>query len=192
MRLGTTMKVLIQDLPARQEIDLGAEFVRAAIDGLPIRAALERPEDDPEAGVARAEIDLSIDNDIDNAVFARGTVRGWMNVACSRCVEPARVSLEEQIFASFLPRAGIPAADPDDELEATEDDVDVYPYDDEQVDLEPLLREQLVLAIPYAPLCKPDCKGLCSVCGVDMNRETCTCDRHIADPRLAALKDLKV
>jgi uncharacterized protein len=189
MRLGTTMKVLLQDLPARQEIDLGAEFVRAAIDGLPIRAALERPDDDPEAGSVRAEIDLTSDDD---NVFARGSVRGWMEVACSRCVEPTRLPLDEHIYASFLPRAGLPTEDPDDEREVTEDDVDVYPYDDEEVDLEPLLREQLVLAIPYAPLCKPDCKGLCSVCGIDLNREACTCDRHIVDPRLAALKDLKV
>lgn len=183
------MKVRVQDLPTHQEIDLGAEFVRAAIDGLPIRAALERPADDPQAGAVQAEIDLTAESE---NVFARGTVRGWMEVACSRCVEATRIALDEHVHASFLPRAGIPVEDDDAEVEATEDDLDVYPYDDEEVDLEPLLREQLVLAIPYAPLCTPDCKGLCTVCGIDLNRETCTCDRHIVDPRLAALKDLKV
>ncbi|HUH02171.1 MAG TPA: DUF177 domain-containing protein [Kofleriaceae bacterium] len=189
MRHGTSMKVRVQDLPSRQEIDLAADFVRLAIDGLPVRAALERPADDPQAGAVRAEIELSVEHD---NVFARGTVRGWMEVACSRCVEATRIVLDEAIVASFLPRAGMPTESEDEVAEATEDDVDLYPYDDEEVDLEPMLREQLVLAIPYAPLCKPDCKGLCVVCGVDMNRESCGCDRHIVDPRLAALRDLKV
>jgi uncharacterized protein len=78
-----------------------------------------------------------------------------------------------------------------DEPPVTEDDLDVYPYDEDQVDLEPLLREQVILAVPFAPLCREDCKGLCSQCGSDLNEGACDCPPLI-DPRLAALKDLKV
>lgn len=181
------MKVRIADLPSRQSIELDAAFVRAAIDALPMRSALERPDDDPDAGRASAEIELSVESD---NVFARGTLAGWIEVACGRCVCAARITFDDQLAVSFLPRARVP--EDDDEVELTEDDLDVYPYDEDEVDLEPLLREHVILAIPYAPLCKPDCKGLCTVCGEDLNQTECACDRHVADPRLAALKDIKL
>ena len=54
-----------------------------------------------------------------------------------------------------------------------------------------MLREQFVLAVPFAPLCREDCKGLCPQCGIDLNTGTCACEKPV-DPRLAALKGLKI
>ncbi len=183
------MKVRIADLPAHQQITLGTEFVRSAIAELPMRQALERPADDPDAGQGEADLELYADG---ANVFVRGTARGWIEVACSRCVGTARVDFAEKVAVTFMPRAQVPEDDPDGELEVTEDDIDVFPYDDDEVNLEPLLREQIILAIPYAPLCRPDCRGLCSVCGADLNAGECGCDRAVIDPRLAALKDIKL
>ncbi len=183
------MKVRIADLPAHQQITLGTEFVRTAIAELPIRQALERPADDPDAGQGEADIELYADS---TNVFARGTIRGWLEVACSRCVGPARVEFADKVAVTFMPRAQIPEGGSEDDLELTEDDLDVYPYDEDEIDLEPLLREQIILAVPYAPLCRPDCRGLCSVCGADLNAGECGCDRAVIDPRLAALKDIKL
>jgi uncharacterized protein len=60
-----------------------------------------------------------------------------------------------------------------------------------QIDLAPLAREYLLLDEPITPLCRPDCKGLCPVCGANWNREHCAHENQPpADPRLAALKDL--
>ena len=53
------------------------------------------------------------------------------------------------------------------------------------------MREQFYLALPMKPLCGDDCKGLCPVCGTNLNRGTCDCKRDWEDPRLAALKTLK-
>jgi uncharacterized protein len=75
--------------------------------------------------------------------------------------------------------------------EVREEDLDVFPFDGEKIDLEPLFREQFVLAVPFAPLCREDCKGLCPQCGIDRNTGTCNCEKPI-DPRLAALKGLKL
>jgi uncharacterized protein len=189
------VKVLLREIPCKRSFDLDPTFVGKALTGLPIRAALERPDDDPSVGTATAALDLSIES---RNVFVRGNLTGWFEVACGRCLGPARIPLEEDLAVTFLPRSEMPAdadaAAPGEEAEASfeEDDVDVYPYDGEQVDLEQLLREQLVLAVPFAPLCRPDCQGLCPVCGTDLNREPCACDRRPVDPRLAALKDLKV
>ena len=81
--------------------------------------------------------------------------------------------------------------DHEEGAEVSEEDLDVFPFDGERVDLEPLLREQFVLAVPFAPLCAETCKGLCPQCGIDRNTASCSCQPPI-DPRLAALQGLKI
>ena len=184
------MKVPLREMPCHRSVVLGNELVRDVVSGLAIRAALERPADDPQAGQASAELELYAE---DTNVFARGAVKGWVEVACGRCVEAVRVLIDETIHVTFLPREQVPAEPEDgEEVEITEDDLDLYPYDGDEIDLLPLLREQVVMAVPFAPLCAETCKGLCPRCGSNLNTDPCDCDRHVVDPRLAALKDLKV
>jgi uncharacterized protein len=61
--------------------------------------------------------------------------------------------------------------------------------EDGQIDLEPLLREYALLEFPISPVCKPDCKGLCPVCGENLNKTDCG-HRLEADSQFAVLKDL--
>ena len=58
------------------------------------------------------------------------------------------------------------------------------------IDLAPVLREYVLLEIPIRPLCKVDCKGLCPICGNNLNESTCNHEDEIGDPRLASLKTL--
>jgi len=58
------------------------------------------------------------------------------------------------------------------------------------IDLNPVLREYTVLEIPISPLCKPDCKGLCPICGNNLNESSCNHEDESGDPRLASLKSL--
>jgi uncharacterized protein len=163
---------------------------------MPMREALAAPEGDSQAGHGAADLDLYADG---AHAFAAGKFQGEVTVACSRCIEPVRLPIEEQLRVTFMPRHELPAEDEDapdageaDEgAEVTEGDLDLFPYDGEVIDLEPLFREQFVLAVPYAPLCREDCKGLCPQCGIDRNTGTCSCEPPI-DPRLAALKGLKL
>jgi uncharacterized protein len=62
--------------------------------------------------------------------------------------------------------------------------------DDGAIDLEPVVRDEVVLDIPLAPLCRPDCRGLCSVCGTDLNSDPCSGHTDESDHPLAALKQL--
>ncbi|MCU0484629.1 MAG: DUF177 domain-containing protein [Anaerolineales bacterium] len=62
--------------------------------------------------------------------------------------------------------------------------------EDGKINLEPLLREYLLLSIPITPLCRPDCKGLCSECGENLNENTCQHIPENIDPRLETLKIL--
>ncbi|ACY14436.1 YceD family protein [Haliangium ochraceum] len=223
---SSPLTVPLRELPADRRVELGSEFVREALAGLPMREALERPADDPRAGEVSAS--LSLYGEEDN-VFVRGPLEGWLEVACSRCLGPARVEFDESLAVTFLPKARIPAEDEDggedkdkdaagdgaaaksakaksaktnkgakdttgDEaelgVELEDDDIDLYGYEGESIDLTPLFHDQVVLAVPFAPLCHEDCKGLCPQCGVDRNRETCDCKPPI-DPRWVALQNLK-
>jgi uncharacterized protein len=58
------------------------------------------------------------------------------------------------------------------------------------IDLAPVLRDYILLEIPISPLCRPDCKGLCPICGNDLNESTCHHEDDAVDPRLASLKSL--
>jgi uncharacterized protein len=184
--------VLLRDLPTRRRLEVPAVRVGDWLKGLPMRDALGAPEDDPEAGHGVAELDLYADG---AHVFAHGTFQGELTVACSRCVGPVKLPIDEKILVTFMPLHEMPEESEDEAseegAEVGEDDLDLFPYEGEAVDLEPLLREQFVLAVPFAPLCREGCKGLCPQCGIDRNTGTCTCAAPI-DPRLAALKGLKL
>ncbi len=192
MKQDTAYTVRVTELPTERTFELDARFVREALQGMTLRDALDRPEDDAEAGAATAEVELHAD---DANVFVRGSFRGHFEIACSRCLSVVRVGVDEPLAVTYMPAASMPAdVDPseEDEVEVAADDLDVYPYDGERVDLEPLFREQLVLAMPFAAVCSDACAGLCPKCGTNLNDSACECDRAVIDPRLAALKDFKV
>jgi uncharacterized protein len=68
---------------------------------------------------------------------------------------------------------------------------DAFPFDGEQLDLEPMVRELVSMELPLMPLCRDDCAGLCSICGVDRNEQQCSCAIDERDPRWAALDALR-
>jgi uncharacterized protein len=184
--------VLVRELPVHRKYEVPSKLVGEWLKGLPMRDALGAPDPDPEAGHGEAELDLYADG---THAFASGTFKGYLTVACSRCVEPVRLNLDEKLLVTFLPAEEMPKDDGEAQgeegAEVPEGDLDVFPFDGEKIDLEPLFREQFVLAVPYAPLCSETCKGLCPQCGIDRNSGTCSCEKPI-DPRLAALKGLKL
>jgi uncharacterized protein len=183
--------VLVRDLPVRRQFDVRGEQVGEWLKGMPMRDALGAPDPDPRAGEGHADLELYADG---THAFAAGSFKGHLVVACSRCVGEVRLELEERIRVTFMPPGEMPKEDdsPGEEgAEVHEEDLDVFPFDGERLDLEPLIREQFVLAVPYSPLCREDCRGLCPQCGIDLNTGTCACEKPI-DPRLAALKGLKL
>jgi uncharacterized protein len=217
------MIVPVRELPQERRVELTSDFIDETLVGMPLREALERS--DEHEGGGHAVADLSIYAAEDDTVFVRGPLKGWIEVACSRCLGPARVILDENLVVTYLPKSRMPpvedagdgavpgpasdgvktkgkraaasapaaAADTADVelgMELAEDDLDLYGYENEEVDLTPLFRDQVILAVPFAPLCKEDCKGLCAQCGADRNHETCDCKPPV-DPRWAALQNLK-
>jgi uncharacterized protein len=117
-----------------------------------------------------------------------GRMTTSLEVACSRCVEPLVVPVEAALDLLFLPAALQPH---EGERETNDEDVGVSFYQNDQIDLGEVIREQCYLALPMKPLCKEDCQGLCPVCGINRNREACSCEHAWVDPRLDVLRRIK-
>ncbi|MDC0708996.1 DUF177 domain-containing protein [Stigmatella sp. ncwal1] len=74
------------------------------------------------------------------------------------------------------------------ELEDTDQEV----FDGKTIDLDPIVREQVLLALPMNAVCREDCKGLCAQCGQNLNEKLCGCQPKVVDPRLAPLMNIKL
>ncbi len=108
---------------------------------------------------------------------------------CSRCLVETEHRFSESADFVFMPAPA--TLSPEQRLE--EEDFTTQFFSGEDIDLAPLFREMVILAIPIKPLCKPDCKGLCPVCGVDRNHETCehAQENEPVDPRWEGLRELR-
>jgi uncharacterized protein len=147
-----------------------------------------------------APVRLAVDIHKDGPKFRLvGHVQTTLECACSRCLEAFPVPVEARFDLLYLPASESLAAggagrkDEDDEggTEVREDDIGVTFYQDDTIDLGEVMREQFYLALPMKPLCREDCQGLCAVCGVNRNRETCQCSTAWVDPRMDALRKLR-
>jgi uncharacterized protein len=147
------------------------------------------------AGPAHVEAKLE---KIERRVRVDAHGKAALTVPCGRCLTPVAVALPVDFELTLVPsdeyepraeksgstgKAG-GSFEPGD----AEEDV----YTGKVIDLDPILREQLLLALPGYPVCKDDCKGLCPVCGANLNDRECGCDRHVPDPRWAGLKNVKL
>jgi uncharacterized protein len=113
---------------------------------------------------------------VSDGILATGTVSApWVGV-CRRCLGPVGGELKVDVRELFEPepREG-----------------ESYPLGHDQLDVEPLAREALALALPLAPLCEQDCRGLCPRCGADLNAGDCDCPPAGPDLRWSALDALR-
>jgi uncharacterized protein len=116
-----------------------------------------------------------------------GRAQTVLELSCSRCLDTFTWPVDAAFDLMYHPQATNTG---EGELEVEEEDLSTAFYEHDRIDLGQLMREQFYLALPMKPLCRDDCKGLCPVCGTNLNRETCGCKREWEDPRLAALKGL--
>jgi uncharacterized protein len=121
-----------------------------------------------------------------------GKMDASIETDCVRCLEPFVIAIHEELDLLYLPQAKNvgPGSDKDEERELEEEDLAVSFFRDDKIDLNQMIWEQVYLALPMKPLCKDDCRGLCSQCGTNLNLSKCSCERDLVDPRLAALKTL--
>jgi DUF177 domain-containing protein len=120
-------------------------------------------------------------------VFFRGALRGEVLGTCARCCEEYPFAVDHPFTFVLEPRA----AAVDDKARLSPDDLALSYYEGEEIDLTPLVHEQIILALPTRPLCGEACRGLCARCGANLNAAPCGCPAVAPpDPRLAVLHAL--
>ena len=121
-------------------------------------------------------------------VELRGHLRAIIEAACARCLKPVQLPIEVDFTERFVPAVGWRL---EEQHELREEDLNLAVFDGGAVELNDLVREEILLAMPGQVLCGEDCKGLCPSCGVDRNEKTCQCENRKVDARWTALKDLR-
>jgi len=141
--------------------------IHEAVEGMRTELAVV-PDDAPIDG------DLLLESVVEG-ILVSGRLAGHMEFTCARCLKPFDGDFEVEVS----------------ELFAREPDPDAYSLPVEgALDPEPMVRDAVVLSMPFSPLCRPDCLGLCERCGGDRNLGECSCPPETADPRWAGLEGL--
>jgi uncharacterized protein len=133
---------------------------------------------EPPSIMELAEADLAFEREItyqfhaqiqNNALLVTGRLETPVTLRCSRCLEPFALPLKVPSFVFHKELAG-----------------------EDFVDLTENIREDIILELPQRALCQTDCKGLCPVCGVNLNKNTCQCQPARGDLRWHALDQIKL
>lgn len=105
-----------------------------------------------------------------------GKIKTTLGLACSRCLENFNYPFELEISENFS-------------KVIHDEDNDIIIIDSDRVDFSPIIETNLILSLPMKRLCSEECKGLCSVCGTNLNYSNCNCEKSDIDPRLAKLRE---
>jgi len=124
---------------------------------------------------APIDVDLELES-LTDGVVVTGQVSAPWEAACRRCLGPAHGRLDVTVRELYQSE---PQSD------------EAFAIDGEVLDLEPLVREAVLLELPLAPLCRADCAGLCPDCGADRNDVDCGHQLEVHDPRWDVLDDLR-
>ena len=121
------------------------------------------------------------------SILARGHAEAMVGLACARCLEPVDVHLSSDFAEEFAPSVDISSGRA---LPAPEDDMIFRLSERHILDLGEALRQNLIAALPIQALCRPDCVGLCPVCGANRNTTACACVIDTEDHPFARLQEL--
>ncbi len=117
-----------------------------------------------------------------------GKLETEVEVACARCLDPVKQPVSREFELLYRPQG---ADKTKEEAAVSKGETEISYYEGDGLLLEDVLREQVLLAIPYRVLCQENCKGLCPTCGRNLNSGTCDCKEAQPDPRWNALGDLR-
>ena len=126
--------------------------------------------------------------------------RAELSCPCGRCLEAVALGVPVDFQLTLVPAeqeaepAGEEGEDGRSRVAGSFDagQADEEPFAGKVLDLDAMVREQILLALPAYPVCRESCKGLCPVCGANLNDRDCGCDRRVPDPRWDALRKLKL
>ena len=122
-----------------------------------------------------------------NQDFVNGHVETRAQVECDRCLKPVELQVNVDFTLEYISGSDYESSQV---AELPEDAMSVSVFDGQGIDIDEIVKEQILLTVPSRMLCREDCKGICPECGTDRNTGECNCVTNDIDPRWAALKDL--
>lgn len=128
-------------------------------------------------------------------IVVAGRIKTTVETACGRCLDPFETVLEIDFSATArtdAPVFPIGRGDSDAGTELEAEAMDFIPCTGNTLDLADEISQQIIMALPFAPLCRDACKGLCPHCGVNQNHASCTCPADSENSPFAALKTLRL
>ena len=149
--------------------------------------SLFEPPDEDYRVAAPVELSMTVERAEAGVFRVRGRALTRLQLECGRCLDEIEVPVDARFELRYVPQGDGPG---ESEREIEEDDLSTSFYQEGTIDVVEMLREQFQLALPMKPLCAESCRGLCPVCGTNLNRTTCECEAKWEDPRLAPLKGL--
>lgn len=128
-----------------------------------------------------------------DSIQVAGSIETQGEMPCSRCLKPALVVIKSSFELAYARDYAEAHQTSDEEgYEIAAEDLGLIPFSGEEIDFREAVQDQVVLALPYHPLCREQCRGLCSQCGADLNEEPCRCEPQNFNIKFAALKNLKL
>lgn len=134
-------------------------------------------------------IELSVAREFDH-IRVKGNVFVAVRLGCSRCLAGFDAELRSVFTMIYTKESGIPQDA--EEVELGEEELISVTYAGDEIDFTPEIAEQVIMELPYKPLCREECLGLCPVCGADLNSGDCGCERGSSNLKFSALKNFKV
>jgi uncharacterized protein len=141
---------------------------------------------------------------VSGGVLVQGNFTAHVAAPCKRCLVDVKVDLPVSFTLNLVPESLVRGDDLGDDDEKDDrsqaesagsfelKDTDEEVFDGKTIDLDPIVREQVLLALPMNAVCREDCKGLCAQCGQNLNEKQCGCEQKVIDPRLAPLMNIKL
>jgi uncharacterized protein len=133
-------------------------------------------------------VSLSVAREFDH-IRVQGVVTSDVKLRCSRCLVEFDTGIESRFTIIYTKSAEL---QPEDEVELGEQDLISATYSGDEIEFDDEIAEQVLLEIPYKPLCSEECKGLCTVCGAERNNTECTCSESAVSMKFSSLKGLKL
>ncbi len=127
---------------------------------------------------------------VGKAVLVKGTLKAVLRLQCVRCLKEFTSPLATEVDMALLAPEG--DVREEGERELTGQEMELSYHNGEEINLSEIVFEQVFLEIPYQPLCRSQCKGLCQVCGTDLNLSACGCVQERLERGFSALQKLKL
>jgi uncharacterized protein len=176
------LKVRIDELRNKPLIYQGEE----PVEGYPEIVSLEAAGD--VRFLEPLSVSLHVEREYDH-IRAEGSCDTSIGLSCSRCLADFQEPLHSEFTLFFRKGAGEPE---EEEVELADHDLVSITYEGDEIDFAPCISEQVIMEIPFKPLCRQECQGLCTVCGINLNSAECGCDRRPTSISFGDLKDFTV